>query len=107
MLKAGTYRARGVESDLGIAQTGKEQVFVKFAITSGPEEGQHVTWFGYFNTPENAKRTIESLRTCGWTGTDITELTGIDANEVELVVEHEEYNGKTRAKVRWINEIGA
>jgi len=106
MIKAGTFRARAVEGDLGIAQTGKEQVHIKFCITSGPDEGQHVIWFGYFNSPENAKRTLESLRFCGWAGTDISDLTGIDANEVEVVVEQEEYNGKTRAKVRWINEIG-
>jgi hypothetical protein len=34
-------------------------------------------------------------------------LCGLDANEVSLVVELEEYNGQTQAKVKWVNRSGA
>ena len=45
-------------------------------------------------------------------GGDITNLTGIDANEVEIVVEHEDYENaqgepRTRARVAWVNNPGA
>ena len=106
MVSKGTHRARAVEWNLGVAKTGKEQIAVRFQITAGADEGLYVVWYGYFNSPENAKRSMQSLRYCGWKGSDIFALDGLDANEVEIVVEWEVHEGTTRAKVRWVNEIG-
>ena len=33
-------------------------------------------------------------------------MAGLDRNQVELVVEHEVYNGTKRARVKWINKPG-
>jgi hypothetical protein len=97
MVGKGAHRARAVEWNLGVAGTGKEQVAVRFQVVAGPDEGLYVAWYGYFNTPENAKRSMASLRHCGWRGNDILDLTGLDANEVEIVVEHDAHEGTTRA----------
>lgn len=105
----GTYRARAVSGGLGYAGNGTEQLGVDFVITEGPSEGQHVTWWGYFSE-KAITRTVESLRTMGWQGDDLCDLTGIDQNLVDLVIEPEEYEDKrtgeirTKSKVQWINK---
>lgn len=105
------YIARAEQWGIGETDSGKPQVAVGFQIlTEGADPG-YITWHGYF-TEKTADRTIESLRLCGWQGDDLTELTdsnpaaNLSANEVELVIEDETYEGKTRAKVQWVNRPG-
>lgn len=99
------YRARAKQWGLGESSTGKEQVGISFDITTPDADIQTITAYLYF-TEQTWERTVESLRHCGWTGTDVSDLTGLDANEVELVIEDDTYDGKTRPKVKWINRIG-
>lgn len=116
--KAGTYPARATEVMLGISRTkGTPFVGVIFRVADGPYAGQTVKWDGWL-TERTAKRTIESLQHCGWTGDDISvfasgALNGIDKNEVSLVVEMEDYQGTDEAKrgkkypkVQWVNRAG-
>lgn len=101
-LKNGKYRGRGIQ---GVLTTSgdKECVMVEFELLE--HEGQSLTWWGYF-TDAAMEITFKALRNCGWTGTDLQDLTGLDANEVILVVENETYQGKTRPKVKWVNSLG-
>lgn len=99
------YVARAEQWGLGETDTGKEQVAVGFQILTQDADIPYITWHGYF-TDKAADRTIESLRICGWEGDDLTNLQGLDKNEVELVIEDEEYDGKVRPKVRWVNRVG-
>ena len=103
MISPGRYRAKAVKMQLGMTGTGKEQVGVLFDLLDHP--GEQVTWFGFF-TDESFGRTIESLRHCGWVGPMLDDPTGIDTNEVTLVIEQETYQGKTRLKVAWVNAPG-
>lgn len=106
MIQAGSYRARAVDYQFGFAETGTEQVAVTFEIVEeGEYQGSTITWFGFF-TDATAERTIEALRTCGWQGDNLGDLTGIDRNEVSLVIVHEPYNGKQIARVKWVNRPG-
>lgn len=99
------FRARAASWGLGESSTGKEQVAVEFRISTENADVQSLTWYGYF-TEATADRTLESLRYCGWTGDDLLNLEGLDANEVDLVIEDEEYNGQVRPKVQWVNKPG-
>lgn len=101
---AGTHRARAAEWALGMSQTGKEQIAVMFRITEGLHEGKHITWFGFF-TEGTLDRTLESLRHCGWDSDSLAELDSLGANEVDLVIEDETYEGKTRSRVKWVNRV--
>ena len=111
----GTFRAKAVDADFGETSTGKPQVAVQFAIIDeGPRANQRVTWYGFF-TPDTEARTVESLRYCGCTfgphGTDITDVTGLDTNEVEVTLEENEYTddkGKTTIteRVGFVNALG-
>lgn len=101
----GTFKARGIEGALGYTSGGNEQVAVRLRIVEGDEAGHEITWHGYF-TEKTTERTLESLRHLGWKGDDLFDLSGIDANDVSIVVEEEEYDGKLQSKVRWINAAG-
>ena len=103
MLSEGTYRARAAELDFGFAGTGTEQIAVRFLTT----EGESITWYGYF-TDKAAQYAIQALRACGWKGDDLFELTVEDLpDEVELVVQEDEYDGQTRMRVAFINALGS
>lgn len=101
----GKFRAKAKTWDLGETSTGKEQVAVEFQILTEGAEYSTITWYGYF-TEDTWQRTIESLRYMGWKGENLEDLSGLDANEVELEVGEEEYQGKTQTKVKWVNRAG-
>lgn len=116
MIEQGKYRGRAREWALGVAGTGTKQIGVVFDLIDKP--GEAITWYGYF-TDKAFDRTIESMRHCGWEGVDLSDLAGMDRNEVILVVEHEpetdesgtplnDENGnpRMRARVRWVNSQG-
>jgi hypothetical protein len=106
MLAQGQYAARAIEAGLGRTKGGAEQVAVAFQILDEGEcQGKVISWYGYF-TDKTVDRTLDSLRICGWRGDDLSDLTGVTDNEVKLVVETEEYEGKLQARVRWINAAG-
>ena len=120
MLPEGTYSAvvAPVETDKGPVhiQWGpgtKNSPFVaavSFEVLNGPCAGQRITAFLYFADTAGksgktvAERSLESLRACGFTGDDIDKFADQHPDiECQIVVEHETYEGKTRAKVKWIN----
>jgi hypothetical protein len=105
MIGEGTWKVRGVAAALGMTGTGKEQVAVELEIIEGEPKGQRITWHGYFSDA-TFDRTIESLRLLGWQGDDLSDLSGIGGLEALVVIEHEEYEGKVRAKAQWINGPG-
>lgn len=105
IITEGRYTARAVEWILGTTSTGKEQVAVQLTLLDPALTGRRLTWYGYF-TEGALPVTIKALRAMGWQGTDVSDLHGLDANEVSIVVEHEEYQGKTQVRVKWINEPG-
>src|SRR6266403_2415299 len=110
-LLKGRFRAKGKTWDFGTTEKGNDQIAVELEIIEGDEKGRRLTWYGYF-TDKTEERTIESLRILGWTGDNLADVKDLDANEVEIVVEPEEYTnpttGKTttRSRVKWINRGG-
>lgn len=116
MIPAGTYPAvvvpvevDGESTSIQFGPATDKSPFtaaVCFEVLSGPQAGQKITSFLYFGD-NSIDRSVESLRICGFKGDDIDQFFGQrPENEVSIVVEHEEYDGKTRAKVKWINKPG-
>lgn len=96
----GRFRATALEGDYGRAQTGTEQVAVLFKL----ETGAQLTWYGYLS--ENAAdRTLESLVHCGVS--DLATLADLGSKDVEVVVQHDTYEGKTRARIAFVNALGS
>ncbi len=126
MIPAGTYPAVVVPVEVDgemvsiqwgpASQNSPLSAAVAFEILSGQHAGQTITAFLHFSTEvkpgsktgkSQMDRSIESLRYCGFTGDDIDQFFSQNPeNEVSITVEHEEYQGKTRAKVAWINKPG-
>lgn len=102
MIAKGEFAAQVVEANLTVAQTGTEQVAVRFRLLEGPDEGSTIVEF--FALTDNALAyTVEKLRTCGW-GDDLGELSGMIDTKVRLVIKHEDSrDGKTRARVQFVN----
>lgn len=109
---AGKYRARAIASSVqwGVSSNNNEQVAVTFEIVGGEFNGFHTTWVGNFSE-RGQEIALKALRACGWNGDDLTDLSGIEANEVELVLKEETYTGsdgveRTTVKVQWVNGGG-
>ncbi|HZL99005.1 MAG TPA: hypothetical protein VFD43_02035 [Planctomycetota bacterium] len=109
MIAPGTYRAKVGSIDdvqFGFTEKGNEQVAVAFTLLVEPYVNAQITWFGYF-TDKTVETTLKALRNCGWQTDDLNDLTGVDAREVDLVIESEEdQQGRLRARVRWVNQVG-
>ena len=106
MISKGTHPAVATDIQWGTAgQDNKKQIAVTFRILEGEDQGLNITWFGYF-TAKTYERTCEALRYCGWRGNQLDDLGTLD-QKVQIVVEHEEYEGKNRAKVAWVNAFGS
>lgn len=127
MIAAGKHKAHAVRGMFAKTKKGDEQVIVSFELSEGAHQGERIVWRGSFS--ENkcgattvAQRTLDSLTYCGWDGDteagvyEYTDEEGIKRQEqvayltpsiatkdVILVVEHEEYEGKTSARVAWVN----
>lgn len=106
---AGKYLTRAKEWAITETTTTKEpQIYIAFADVDGL--GQPPAYYGTFGE-KALVHTMKALRNCGWNGSDIQELDhaqcGLDSNKVEIVVDHEEYGGKWRAKTKWVNSPGA
>jgi hypothetical protein len=109
-IEDGTYTAVARQWEFGLTKGGADQVAVQFEIVEGPYKGYTLTWYGYF-TDKTTKRTMESLRYCGWRSDDISTLEGMGSLLVQIVVAQEEQTegknaGKTYPKVRWVNQLG-
>lgn len=112
----GKYKARATgEVVLGnSAKKGTPFIECYFEILDGDNKGGKVRWTSYFSD-KTAERTIEAMQIAGWDGEDLSEfgdggLHGLDKNEVEIVVELEEYEvegeKRTSPRVQWVNKLG-
>ena len=116
-LKDGQWKVNAsvVQSVLGVAGTGKQQLAVTFEYQD--EEGRRrlVTSYHFF-TDAALPWTVEALRAMGWdpeqNNWDVLSLDATDllkGREVVLVLEEEEYpegSGQFHTKVRFVNAPG-
>jgi hypothetical protein len=116
LIPKGSYRAVAVQVNVegfgptfvqfGETSKGNPQVVVNFEIIDGDMAGRRHAWWGYF-TEATTERTVESLRYCGFKGDDLAgAMTQQLDQEVQIVVDHEEYQGKVRSRIQWVNRGG-
>lgn len=96
-IAAGFYKGRAVEGSeqYGTTDKGTDQIAIDIEI---PALNRTFTTFLYF-TDAAAPYAIERLRACGWGSMDLSNLAGIGANEVDVGIKYETYNGTERMKV--------
>lgn len=104
-IAAGTYRGRAIKGSEQYGQTknGNDQIVIDLNLE---DIGEKVSTFLVF-TDKAAEYSLDRLRACGWTGDDLSNLAGIDVNEVEVEVKYEQYNGETKMKVQILTGGGA
>lgn len=107
----GTHLVKVADHALTKSSTGKQRVSVQFEAETDAGVDR-ITWDGYL-TDAAYGYTVDSLRILGWKPEEhdgmVTSLNGtriLVGNEVEIVVETEEYEGKYTPKVKWINNPG-
>jgi hypothetical protein len=76
-------------------ENGNEQIAIDVFV---PELERAFTTFLHF-TEKAAPYAIERLRACGWNGEDLSDLTGVDSQEVDVQIKYETFQGKERMKV--------
>lgn len=107
LIPKGNYRAKADPSGADFGQSGKgsDFVLIPYVITQGEYAGTVLGYRGFF-TEKTTARTIESLMYSGCTfpSGEVTDLTGLGSTEVEIVVDHEEYEGKWYARIQWVNK---
>jgi len=112
----GTYTAKVKSYQIGLHEkTGTPIPKVQFEFADNVGETQTIVMHMYMTQQSNADITIKNLITLGLNG-DVLDLCGglqsgkhaaLDTTkEVSIVIENENYDGKTTAKVKYINEVG-
>lgn len=108
LIQPGRHRATCFEFEFPEPKPGKaHSIALGWRFSDGDaDQGRIITSWHYFSDGALAF-TLEALRAAGWRGEDPSEITLEDiGNEVELVIRHEEYEGKTRARVQFVNQLG-
>lgn len=122
--KENESRCRGVMRSLQFGWNDyqgvrRPQIVARFELLDGDDKGKLDTWFASMSEDLTAKgdktycdHTVESLRACGWTGCDLSELpTLVDAGklscEVVLVRVHKMKDGKANTLIKYVNKLGA
>lgn len=103
----GTWKAEVLAAGLTSSPNkGTPQVAIEFKLLEGPDAGGRITHYAAI-TEKRLEYTVKELRACGWSGDDLDDLSSVVAGTpVDLVLAEEEYEGKTRTKVAFINEPG-
>lgn len=105
MINPGTYVAKIVSQAISETKAGDPQAVVTFSFDdNGPKT---ISWYGSFKEGKAAEITIKALLACGLKGNNPAGPLEI-GKEVSIVIEEEEgQDGKIRARVRWVNSLGA
>jgi hypothetical protein len=108
LIPEGRYPVIAVSFSFGVGKQA-EQVGVACQFQEGPGKGQIRPWRGSFS--DNAiEFTLRGLRALGWQGDDLRKIDGIlpkNGGKVAIAtLEHEEYEGKWREKIAWLNDDG-
>lgn len=113
----GTFRAYAEYDSVsfGTSDGQSEQIAVRLRVSDKDPHrevvGMSILWFGNFLNQQAMDISARALQAMGWDGvspigTEVGHLAGLGGdNEVEIVVRHEEYNGKISAKVKFVNVI--
>lgn len=113
MINAGKYLGKVLDYGIGKTKDGEPNIMLMFGFKDSSGVDQDLIWRGSLKEGKAREITIDALLILGLVGNDLSLLahgngSGVlnQEKEVQLVVEHETYNGKTFAKVRYINEVG-
>lgn len=101
----GTFRARAQDAQLTTSTNGTERVSLEFVVVEGEGQGERILWDGYL-TEKSTEFTVKALRAMGWQGDDLADLSTVGTKDCNILTDEEEYKGKYKVKVKYVNELG-
>jgi hypothetical protein len=103
--KPGIYTAKAIKGteQYGESTNGNPELIIQLNFL---ELGRAFTTVLYFSAAA-IPYSIARLRALGWDGSDVSDLTGIDKNEVQAEIKYEEYEGEMKMKVQLVSGGGA
>lgn len=109
LIPEGTYTTKVSEYGITEPKEGQKasQAFMVFEVDTGMAGLRKITWFGSL-TDKAMEYTARALLTAGMRVDNLSALCkpgAFDDKQVSIVIEHEEFNEKTRAKVKWVNDV--
>jgi hypothetical protein len=102
----GRYTAKPLTAALTETKAGKPRLVVDFTITSQELANRPIRFSTGLDASEKQFAfAVKALRTCGWTGDDLSSIT-LSPAEVEITTETREYEGKQHTEVKYVNPLG-
>lgn len=97
-IEPGIYLGRAIagSEQYGSTSNGNDQIVININLL---DLGETVSTFLVFSD-KAAPWSMKRLRALGWTGSDLTNLEGIDSQDVDVEVKYEEYQGEMKMKVQ-------
>jgi hypothetical protein len=93
---------------MGRTQGGKEQLGIQWTL----EGGETIWSYHYFSSPKALDITVDTLQAIGWdpieNGWALDSINGptrLVGQEAQLVLAEDEYEGKVRVRVQFVNNI--
>lgn len=112
-VKAGIFEAK--VSDYGVTETkkGDPMAMIRFQYQDAEGDNHFATWYGTFGSEKAQEISCEVLALCGYTSTNLADLakgagSGVlkEGKVVSITLVAEEWEGKTRIKVKYVNPPG-
>lgn len=116
-MKGGTFLCKVISPTNGwFGEAGTNNTpFIRIPLVveqEGPSEGDQIVFQGWI-TDKSVAKTVKNLsEVFGWDG-DLEALAGMVntgpfvGKQCEIVTEEDEYNGKTRVVIKWLNSPGS
>lgn len=109
IIEEGTYKARADAAglDFGLSSNNNDQIKVPFRILDkGESFGKTILWIVAVTAETKSADTAKiGLIAAGWDGTS-ENFAGLGEIDCEIVIVHDTYQGKTNARVRYVNKLG-
>lgn len=97
-MKFGFFQGRAVKESVQFGESSKGTPELVFAMRMKVDDGTQEAPTRLYFSPDSAPFSFARLRELGWEGKDLTDLTGIDKNEVSVRVWQDTYEGKPQIK---------
>lgn len=104
-IQPGRYRVKPLRCFLTESRGDdpKPQLCITVRHLEGKHAGREDSWYGGLHTDDATEKSLATLRDCGWTGNNIEEVTFAESAEASAVYERDDYQGKVRVKLRYLN----
>ena len=111
--KPGIYEAKINDYGVSTTKKGDPMAMLRFSYADSDGNNHFVTWYGTFGTDKSAEISCEALAICGYSSSNLADLAKgagsgvLDENRVvSITLANDEYQGKVRLKVKYVNAPG-